>query len=176
MSTDIKPEALLALYNSVRAQLADAREKMPTLPAMDPETYDLEIRPEDAPAGSAEAALARLAEFKPLQGWVGFQSANRLIDERGVPNMNEQTGVLLAAEVCNAEGASMHIRYDGAGGWRVTEYRPSLGGPYLADILTHVAHKAPLGDYLRYRRFWRIDPAQGAQVHAACFIGFGDKR
>ncbi|WP_058556337.1 hypothetical protein [Thiohalocapsa sp. ML1] len=169
MASHIEPEALLELYRKVAAS------QQAKLPPMEPRTYDLAI-PEAPPLNSAEAARARLVAFKPSQGWVGFQSANRVIDERGVPDMDDQTGWLLAAEACNTDGASMHIRYDGAGGWQVTEYRQSVGGPYLSDIVTQVAHKVSLGAYLRYRRFWRIDPMHGAQIHAACFIGFGDDR
>jgi hypothetical protein len=153
--------------------LEGAEPELPVLPPMEPQTYRLDVSA-GPPLPSAEAALARLDELKPLQGWVSFQSANRLIDERGVPDMDDNTGQLLAAEACNADGVSIHIRYDGAGGWLLTQYHSSAGGPYLADIATQVAHKVRLGKYLRYRRFWHIDERHGAQVFAACFIGFGD--
>lgn len=168
MSTTITASELLDLYRKVAAE--DRR-----VPPIEPETYRFDPpTPRVEPYGTAKAAHAALTAFCPTQGWIGLQSANRLIDGSGVPEMNEDTGALLSAEACNADGASLHIRYDGNGRWLATEYRLATGGELLADIVTQVAHDPRLGRYLRYRRLWRIDPEHGARVDAACFIGFGD--
>lgn len=169
MRTDITASALLGLYN-------DLGKSFPALPPMERDTYGFITEPKSERLETADAALERLRRFKPTQGWMSCQSVNLLLDGPDLPETNEQTGSLLSAEACNADGASLHLRYDGADSWCATEYRPTPGGPYLADIVTQVAYKVPLGRYLRYRRFWRVDAAQGAQVFAACFIGFGDDR
>lgn len=162
----IQAQDLLDLYNRVM-------EGHGHLPQMDPGTCDLAI-PDPQRLTSAAEALDHLKAFDKATGWIGFQSANRHFTGQ-VPAMDETTGILLNAEAAGTDGnASLHIRYDGAGGWIATEYRQAPGGSYLSDNVTHIAHDPKLRK-LRYRRYWCIDAEQGAMVHAARFVGFGDE-
>lgn len=166
-------QTLLELYNKV----ADGENR---LPKMEDQTFTLKTTPIEPPLASAEEAYRALEDFSPTQGWVGFQSADRSFTAGELPPMDNETGQLLAAEAVNAKGESLHIRYDGAGGWIGARYVAEVGGDRLADMVTHIANDKAndkvndkkLGK-LRYRRFWRIDPEHGTEPCAACFIGFG---
>ncbi|OGT90062.1 MAG: hypothetical protein A2286_03435 [Gammaproteobacteria bacterium RIFOXYA12_FULL_61_12] len=157
-------ESLLELYRQIGKQNY-------ALPEM--ETASVSIQTD--PFKSNEDAWKRLEEFKPSQGWIGFKSANRLFTQGILPAMDDETGSLLSAEAVNAQGKSLHVRYDGAGQWLVTQYGLAAGTEYLADTLVHIAHDNALGQ-LRYRRFWRIGDDGGAEPFAACFIGFGKNK
>ncbi len=148
------------------------------LPKMENQTFTLKATPIEPPLASAEEAYSALEDFSPTQGWVGFQSVDRSFTAGDLPPMDIETGKLLAAEAVNAKGESLHIRYDGAGGWIGARYVAVVGGDRLADIMVHFANgktnDKKLGK-LRYRRFWRIDPEHGTEPYAACFIGFGEE-
>lgn len=156
---------LLDLYCKVRKQHA--------LPEMEAMTVTL-LPPKSVRLKSAQTAWDKLNNFKPTQGWIGFQSVNASFTDGKVTPMDGKSGALLAAEAVNAKGQSLHIRYDGAGDWIVTQYEIADGGEHLADRVTHIAHNNELGK-LRYRRVWRIDAEHGAAPFAACFIGFGEE-
>lgn len=153
----MKATELLALYSQI-----------PGLPLM--QLYSLSITSERFDA--ADKAYAQLANFQSVQGWAGFQSANRIFADGIIPVMDGETGQLLAAEAVHASGDSLHIRFDGAGKWIVTRYATVEGNDYLADSVEHIARADTNLGKLRYRRFWHIGQEHGYEPFAACFIGF----
>lgn len=148
---------LLALYS-----------KVPDLPPM--QLYSLSITPERI--NSVVKVYEQLVDFQSTQGWTGFRSANHFFTDGQILVMDGETGPLLAAEAVNANGDSLHIRYDGAGKWIVTRYATVKGNDFLADSVEHIARIDTKLGKLRYRRFWRIGQKHGAEPFAACFIGF----
>jgi hypothetical protein len=155
-------QALLKLYRHISTPRH-------ALPAMETQTWSLTTETQclDSPV----AAQTALNDFTSVAGWLGLQSATLIFRPgEALPTPDETAGVLLNAEAVNAAGHSLHLRYDSAGAWRLTRFSPAPGGDYLADSVKLVVHGAP-GGWMHYRRFWRLDPAQGACPFAACFIG-----
>lgn len=143
------------------------------LPALDSKTWTLTSTTERL--HSAPAVMSALKALKPTTGWLNFQSATVLLRlGSALPAMDEKTGILLNAEVVNAAGQSLHVRYASADAWVVTTFTPTAGNEYLADEVKLVLSGAP-GGFLYYRRYWQIDPAQGIIPCAACFTRIADK-
>jgi len=117
-----------------------------------------------------DAVWAALAAQQPTQGWLQFQSRQRPFHD-GLPQPEADWGQLLAAEAVTGEGHSLSLAGDGAGGFRLTRYTHSASGDWLCDELSQFAHDPRTGS-LRYRRYWRLDDAQGYVQERACFIGF----
>jgi len=119
---------------------------------------------------SAKDVWPALAAMSPRQGWLQFQS-RQLAFHDGLPPVETEWGLLLAAEAATSDGHSLALSLDGAGGWTLTRYSHSQEGEMLYDEPTQLAHDPNTGR-LRYRRWWRHDPAQGYVQIYACFIGF----
>ena len=111
-----------------------------------------------------------VSAFNASAGWLGFQSENRYFTSVSVPGRSKDSGQLLHAEMVNAQGASLHIRYVGPH-WLLTTYTPEQGDAYVTDERQHLS-RAESGPALCYRRYWRLDGAQGPVVAFCCFIGF----
>lgn len=157
----MEADELRRLYESVRG-------RRPDLPALGPEVVAVDVSTERIP--SATAVQAKILSFAPVEGWIAFQSANRWFRDGRLPLIEPATGALLDAEVVDAGGHSLHVRYDGRGEWLVTEYRLAPGSTHFTDLVTHVG-PSDVG-WIRYRRFWRMSPELGADPFMACFIGF----
>lgn len=105
-----------------------------------------------------ESVIAAVRDFKPLCGWLRYQS--KLVDFANgfweAPP--DQAGALLYGELCTADGRSMTIRPDGGGGWNVTVARELAGSDFLAET-ADVLKDAPVENdrpeqVLRYRIYW----------------------
>lgn len=116
----------------------------------------------------------QLKAFAPVSGWLGYQSGNHHFDhEPFEPKKNY--GVLMNAEVWNGSD-SLHVRYNGRGGWIVTTFlNDESGDEYLVDDISHIASfNKKQQATLNYRRFWQKE-ALGINPKFACFVGFGGK-
>ena len=120
--------------------------------------------------GDPDALLAALRALEPRQGWWQFQSYQGAFTE-GLPALEEDWGVLLAAEAVSASGESVAVSLDGSGGWRLTRFRHGAEGGMVWDEPELLAHD-PRAGKLRYRRYWRLDPERGYRQEFACFMGF----
>lgn len=163
-------QEIMKQYEGLRRAMPDAK-----LPALEADAYQLTVMHKTE--NSAESAYAVLDSFNPVAGWMGFQSGNQHFNHEPLPKAGANYGQLLNAEVTNGKGASLHVRYNGNGGWVVTEYGYSAGNDYLADKVRHVASFDKDGNTtLQYLRFWQErDGALGVNPVFACFVGFGEK-
>ncbi|MBO0613276.1 hypothetical protein [Thiothrix fructosivorans] len=160
---------ILKQYEGLRRSMPDAK-----LPALEADAYQLVVTPHSM--DTVEKVYAALDRFNPVTGWIGYQSGNQHFNNQPL-EIKADYGQLLNAEVTNGNGASLHVRYNGNGGWVVTEYRYSAGNAYLADKVRHVASFDKDGNTtLQYLRFWQEkDGALGVNPVFACFVGFGGK-
>lgn len=117
---------------------------------------------------TAADAERRLRELAPVSGWLQCQSWQGAF-ERGLPDAIIDGGSLIAAEAVLEDGRSLLLQYDGCA-WSLWLFRHQESGEELVDEVTHLREGSAEG--LRYRRYWRRDPARGLLQHAACFIGF----
>ncbi len=142
------------------------------LPPMVPAALQVEIHDLADP----EAAWEALAERKPVEGWLLFQSHVAAFLAEVLPEPDPDWGYLLAAEVLDAQGRSIHIRQSGTGGLRLTIATPveeaaDAEDVFLTDRVRHLAtNKAP--GPLCHRRYWRVDSAMGVVPVFAAFQGF----
>jgi len=125
--------------------------------------------------GDPETAWRALREHKPAEGWLQFQSRVATFMGGALPEPDPAWGLLLAAEAIDGSGRSLHVRQSEAGGLRLVIAEPADAADadevFLTDSVRHLAtDKAP--GPLRYRRYWRIDPAMGAVPVFAAFRGF----
>lgn len=154
---------VLDAYDAVRK----AQPQRLRLPEMRRGGYGItDLRRFDDP----DALWAALAESAPTQGWLLFQSL-QLACHHGLPSPRGDWGVLFAAEAVTAEGESLAVSQDGAGGWVLVRLRHDPGGNGLCDTLRQYVHD-PITGRLTYRRYWRFDPGQGYVQERACFVGF----
>ncbi|WP_297451793.1 hypothetical protein [Ferrovum sp.] len=119
---------------------------------------------------SANAQWQMLAEHRPIQGWLQFQSYQCAFTD-GLPQVKQEWGVLLRAEAVAAGAVSLNLNRRPAGDWVTVESQHIQGGEWLCDEVAHLAYRDDLG-YLRYRRYWSMDRELGPVQVAACFIGF----
>ena len=144
------------------------------LPALEAITYDLSINTKIL--NQVKEVHAELKNFNSTSSWLDYQSGKQFfINEPLVIADNYDT--LLNAEVTNGSNGSLHVRYNGNGGWIVTTYHYNKGKTYIADKVEHVAsfskrNSSPIT--LQYLRFWTVrDTNLGMNPVFACFIGFG---
>ncbi|KOR31461.1 hypothetical protein TI04_00730 [Achromatium sp. WMS2] len=155
----MKLQEILKLYQSLSA--------VHGLPTLDKNIWDLTVTTERLP--TAPAVMEKLIHMHPVTGWFGFQSNIQVMRTgEAMPVLNKDTGLLLNAEISDAAGHSVHVRYDSAGSWLVTKFTPVSGTKYLADIVKLVIHRAP-GGFLYYRRYWELANTQGMVPVTACF-------
>lgn len=148
---------LLAQYRS----LAEALK----LPPMQPGAVSVI---ESTPITDPDQVWPALQALNPTQGWLQFQSHQTAFHD-GLPDPAADWGLLLAAEAVDAEGDSLTLNADGAGGWRLARLRHQPDGDGLCDEVRQLARS---GEQLVYRRYWQRDPEQGLVQQRACFIGF----
>lgn len=138
-----------------------------SLPAMEPKTWDLRCDIENL--DTAAAVMELVKKFNPTTGWLGFQSTTKIFKtNKELPVMNETTGTLLNAEMANALGQSLHVRYDSAGNWIITKFTPTIGSNYLVDNVKFIIHHLPDNVFM-FKRYWRLDAEQGIVPDTACF-------
>lgn len=153
-------------YEKLRRTMPEAK-----LPALEKQTYQLDVNPKLA---SIEEVYAKLGRFNPVSGWIGYQSGNQHFIRQSL-ELKSDYGVLLNAEMVNADNTALHVRYDGNGQWIVTQYTYREGGKYLADRVQHIASFDKDGKTtLDYLRFWTLGDL-GVNPVFACFVGFGGK-
>ncbi len=162
----------LKIYQQL-SQLATNAE----LPPLETVIYDLSVTPETL--HQLSEVYAKLDEFKPTSGWLDYQSGKQyFINETLVIADNYDT--LLNAEVTNGSNCSLHIRYNGNGGWIITTYHYNKGGEYLADKIEHItsfSKRNASPTTLQYLRFWKEqDSTLGMNPVFACLIGFGENQ
>lgn len=119
---------------------------------------------------SPNDALDTLQAFAPLDGWLTFQSAHRIILNGDYDS--KSCGALLCGESVNKDGETLAIT-SARSGLKLTRYSPTQGSDYLTDTVTHLGVSKAPGN-LRYRRYWRLDSEASCRVEpfAACFTGF----
>jgi len=101
-------------------------------------------------------------------GWVCLPDRVCFLPEK------KQDGIVLAAEVCTGERASLQLVPDGAGCWQLVEIEETNEGEeVLADTVVLLNRRAPNGR-IAYRRYWRKEK-DGFLPFAARLIGFGEE-
>lgn len=161
-------QEILQQYETLREAVRDAK-----LPTLESKTYDLSVKIETlTTVGSVYSALD---SFKPSAGWLDYQSGKQLFLKSPL-EISTDYDMLLNVEVANSN-ASLHVRYNGQGGWLVTRYDYNEGNDYLADTVKHFASFDKTGNTtLQYLRFWKIqEDVLGVNPVFACFTGFGGK-
>jgi len=133
--------------------------------ALQVETYDF-----DGP----EAAWDALQKLEPTEGWLQFQSQVMTLPE-ALPEPDPNWGYLLAAEVIDDQGRSIHLRQSATGGMRLVLASPAEAADskeaFLTDQVQYLAtDKAP--GAVCHRRYWRVDSALGVVPIFAAFQGF----
>lgn len=139
----------------------------------------LETDPRQPPPAADLAAWqawlrAEIQAFGPVEGWLALEDGLLAFPADGLPGAGR---TILYGELAG-DGGSLHIRPDGAGGWRCTVWResaaePAGGGaePCLAATETLLGTDRAPGD-LEYRVFWRREPGRGLRRFAARFRAF----
>lgn len=121
--------------------------------------------------------------FKATQGWFAFQSDVLFFTD--AQDITYPQGYLLNGECINADGASLNVREDGNGGWKVTEFLEVDGDPDT-DAQTHhcmVDESVMLGKCredapdnaqpkICYRRYWKHTEDIGYHIFVSRFVGF----
>ncbi len=142
------------------------------LPPMAPAALQVETEDFTDP----ESAWRALRERKPTEGWLLFQSHVTIFVRGLLPDPDPAWGFLLAAEVIDGNGHSIHVRQSETDGPRLVVAKPTdvaadVNEVFLTDHTRHLAtDKAP--GPLCHRRYWRIDPAMGVAPVFAAFQGF----
>ena len=164
----MQAQAILEQYQALSSLMHEAN-----LPALEAMTYHLTV--ETKTLTTVEAVYAALDSFNPISGWIGYQSGNQYFVNEPLAFKSDY-GVLLNAEMTNGSGVSLHVRYNGNGGWVVTQYHYGKGEEYVADTVKHLASFDNGNTTLRYLRFWKVqDGSLGVNPVFACFVGFGGK-
>jgi len=170
---------VLENYQKVAAQLGQRNEIGLSLPSLDASIYCVTV--ESSVVTSAQSLAGVIGEFGGTTGWLGYQSGNEHFIACSEIVMSDRYGALLNAEMANESNASLHIRYNGNGGWIVTTFKHSAeeageGDSYLADSIAYVSSFND-GLKLQYKRFWAQGDGSkttGVNPEFACFTGFGD--
>ncbi len=164
----MQAQEILEQYQALSSLMHEAN-----LPALEAMTYHLKVETKTLP--TVEAVYAALDRFNPTSGWIGYQSGNQYFVNEPLAFKSDY-GVLLNAEMTNGSGVSLHVRYNGNGGWVVTQYHYGKGEEYVADTVKHLASFDNGNTTLRYLRFWKVqDGSLGVNPVFACFVGFGGK-
>lgn len=165
----MRAQDILTDYQTLCSAMPEAK-----LPALEAMTYHLNV--ETKKLTTVEAVYETLDSFNPISGWIGYQSGNQYFVHEPLAFKSDY-GVLLNAEMTNGSGVSLHVRYNGNGGWVVTQYHYGKGEKYVADTVKHLASFDKDGNTtLRYLRFWKLqDGSLGVNPVFACFVGFGGK-
>ncbi len=160
-------QTILQQYEGLRRAMPEAK-----LPTLEKQTYQLDVKTERL--ASVDAIYAKLDGFNPVSGWLSYQSGNQHFMNQPL-ELKSDYGVLLNAEMVDANNTALHVRYDSNGQWIVTQYSYREGGDYLADRVQHFASFDKDGKTtLDYLRFWALGDL-GVNPVFACFVGFGGK-
>lgn len=161
-------QEILQHYQKIRAMTGV------NLPPLEKQAYNLDVSSKTL--CELDEVHANLDRFNSVSSWIGYQSGNQhFINEPLV--IKQDYGVLLNAELAGANNTSLHVRYNGDGGWIITTYEFSAGNEYVADKIKHIASFAKDGSTtLQYLRFWKNEKNTiGINPIFACFTGFGGK-
>lgn len=166
-ATPVTPAWLAEAHARLRARLPGHRARL--LAALEP----VRVHVERERLASHEDVLARLRAFGPASGWIEWQSALQAF-EGGWEGPPEGAGRMLACECADGGGASLHVRWDGAG-WTLARIAEAEGEPtHLRERVRHVAtaRAGGRGRLLCHDRYWAVDPELGARPALARFTGF----
>lgn len=113
--------ALIRQYNELKHYLATDKQQAILLPELSP--CDVLVSTA-VPAEEHEAVLKAIREFKPLQGWLCYQSDVVSLTDGDLSFLeNDQLGWVLSGEFYNDRHDSLHITQNGQGQWLMTTYR-----------------------------------------------------
>ena len=121
---------ILKQYQALRATASGAN-----LPELESRTYVLTFKSETLT--TVDEVYAALNSFNSTSGWIDYQSGKQHFLKPPLA-ISSNYDMLLNAEVANGN-ASLHVRYNGQGGWLVTRYDYSEGNDYLADTVKNLA-------------------------------------
>lgn len=142
------------------------------LPAMGLQT--LQVHTQDY--ADPEAAWKAWQQIAPEAGWLQFQSNVSVFAQGSLPRTEPGWGLLLEAEACHQDGRALQLRTLGPTGLRLVIATPGHGHTeYLTDEVRQLATGKVGYDYLRYRRYWRLDSDRGALPVFAAFLGFSGR-
>lgn len=144
------------------------------LPALESEGYELTCA-EPVVCTSEQQLWSAIGAFGQACGWLAYQSGNQHQLDITIITAKQEYGSLLNAELYNGKDQSMHIRYNGHGGWVVTTYTYKSGGDYVVDEVSYVS-SFENKKTLNYLRFWKDGGDKnmlGVNPVFACFTGFG---
>lgn len=169
---------VLENYQKVAAKLNQSDDIGLSLPALDTAPYRVNVVSELV--ADPQLLATAISDFGGTTGWLGYQSGNEYFETFSEIVMSDRYGMLLNAEMANESNASLHIRYNGDGGWIVTTFNytgedSGEGDWYLADSLGYVSSFND-GLKLQYKRFWKQGDGcktTGVNPEFACFTGFG---
>ena len=175
-------EGLLGVYDQFRDLRDRDGDLLPRMRIESLQVRPARVRalPSEPSAGASELAQL-IADFAPDSGWLCFQSEVMQVRGAVLPEPDRARGLLLSGELVDADGESLHIRQDGRGGWIATRFTPGVGERYLVDehrlvVFEPDPDRRDRPGWLRYLRYWRLDPDHGIRQAAARFIGFDEGR
>ncbi|MDM8559772.1 hypothetical protein [Candidatus Parabeggiatoa sp. HSG14] len=128
--------------------------------------------PEPCTTSDSEIVEKNVKAFKPMQGWLCFQSGVEYFCKNCKEKTMPYSGILLYGEVVNAEGESLHIRENGQGGWILTIFTETEGNKYLVETKEFLGEKKLAPEKLYYHVYWQYDEKHGYHQFAARFTGF----
>lgn len=172
------PNETLSHYRRLQAALrsGDGHKAKLLLPVLDScSLVDTPLFQADMNAGGHAKLWQEILAFKPLEGWLCFQSAVEKITGGQLPVLTDELGWLLNGELVDADGNSLHIWQSGSG-WlakRFIEQEAGTADDCLVET-TELLSKDSNEEYLRYRVYWKKDAggSQGFQRFSSRFIGF----
>ena len=161
-------------YKKIAQAMSAQAEAGQHLPSLESQLFSVDASPETK-TNSTELSDA-IQHFGAARGWLGYQSGNQHLSSLDKVVLKDSYGALLNAELTNDQGQSLHIRYNGQGGWIVTSYEYDSGDQYIADRVSYVSS---FDDKIKlsYLRFWKVNnngASLGVNPVFACFTGFGD--
>ncbi len=158
---------LTATFNRLAKSLERSKWGMHTL-----STAGLSVQTESI--DDPDALWRALRDAAPRAGWLQWQS-HQADFENGLPEPEAGWGAVLAAEAVVNDTESLRVDFM-EGRWHLTRYRHDRGGEeYLCDEVVHLLHGSR-NRGLRYRRYWKIDPGQGAVQCSAVLAAVTDEQ
>lgn len=172
------PHKTLSHYERLQAvlQVRDGGKLKPLLPVLGSGSLGVKsLCQSEMTVTDHEQLWQAIIDFKPLEGWLCFQSDVKKVVAEKLPELTDELGWLLNGELVNAEGSSLHIWQAGSG-WQatqLTEQAAGTGDDCLVET-TELLSKDSNEEYLRYRVYWKKDLGgiQGFQRFSSRFVGF----
>lgn len=106
--------------------------------------------------------------FGPTAGWLRYQPEIRQFDGGEWQPSRPNAGRLLCGEMVNCQGASLSVRPDGAGSYRLTVAKREEETTHLIEVVTYLAEANRPG--LRYQVAFTVDGE--VTVAGSRFVGF----